>query len=59
PSCFATGDINFDGAVDVADAIYLLSYLFQSGSPPAAPFPSCGTSGADSDLALGCDQEGC
>ena len=31
---FRRGDANADGRVDVADAISLLSYLFQSGRAP-------------------------
>lgn len=29
------GDVNGDGSTDVTDAIHLLSFLFQSGPPPA------------------------
>lgn len=29
-----SGDANGDGALDVADAVYLLLYLFKGGSPP-------------------------
>ncbi len=30
------GDVNGSGAIDIADAIYLLSYLFAQGPPPKA-----------------------
>ncbi|MGE3166446.1 MAG: hypothetical protein AB7O52_16210 [Planctomycetota bacterium] len=36
-------DTNDDGALDIVDPIYLLSYAFLMGDPPAAPFPGCGT----------------
>jgi hypothetical protein len=32
---FIRGDANADGSIDSADAIFTLSYLFASGSPPA------------------------
>jgi len=32
----STGDTNGDGLVDMSDAIYLLSHLFNGGPPPAA-----------------------
>jgi hypothetical protein len=31
---FIPGDANGDGAVDPADVVYLINYLFRSGSPP-------------------------
>lgn len=31
------GDMNEDGAVDLGDAVYLLSYVFLQGPPPPAP----------------------
>ncbi|MFN0059279.1 MAG: FG-GAP repeat domain-containing protein [Planctomycetota bacterium] len=34
--------MNDSGVIDVADAVYLLTYLFASGLPPASPFPDCG-----------------
>lgn len=30
------GDVNGSGDIDIADAVYLLSYLFASGAPPVA-----------------------
>ena len=32
----SSGDTDADGLVDVSDAVYLLTYLFQGGEPPAA-----------------------
>ncbi|MEM7164585.1 MAG: hypothetical protein AAF581_03935 [Planctomycetota bacterium] len=31
---FVRGDINADGSINLADAIFLLTFLFQSGTPP-------------------------
>ncbi len=31
---FQRGDTNGDGVIDIADAIYLLNYLFKGDSPP-------------------------
>ncbi len=57
PNCLAACDANGDGAVvgQVADAIYILGFNFLGGPAPVAPFPECGTSAAESDLALGCE----
>ena len=35
-------DANDDGSIDIADAIYLLSYLFGGGDQPPPPFPDPG-----------------
>jgi len=43
-----TGDVNGDSKVDISDPIYLLKYLFESGSPPAA----CVGSSADGIIAF-------
>ncbi len=37
-SCNANGD----SAFDIADSLYILSWLFHSTAPPAAPWPNCG-----------------
>ncbi len=31
---YTTGDANYDGSVDVADAVYLINYIFLNGTPP-------------------------
>src|SRR5512143_1689894 len=36
------GDVNGDGAINVADAVYILGYLFAKGSAPEPfEFPPC------------------
>ena len=35
------GDANNDDELDIADAIYLVEFLYRNGSPPPAPFPGC------------------
>ncbi len=40
--CERAADVNDSNVVDLADAVILLTYLFLEGSPPPAPFPSCG-----------------
>jgi hypothetical protein len=40
--CQAAADVDASGSVTLADPINLLSYLFNGGLPPAAPYPSCG-----------------
>ena len=42
-ACPAAWNSNGDDSLDLADPIYLLSYLFSSGSAPPLPFPGCGT----------------
>ncbi len=31
------GDVNIDGSCNVADAVYLISYIFRGGPPPSSP----------------------
>jgi hypothetical protein len=33
-NCIRYGDVNGDGVINVADIVYLINYLFKSGSPP-------------------------
>lgn len=42
PVCLAALDVDDDTRINLADAIYLLSYLFVAGSPIPAPFPLAG-----------------
>ncbi|MEM7163910.1 MAG: hypothetical protein AAF581_00515 [Planctomycetota bacterium] len=46
--CLDACDVNDDGKINLADAVYLLNYLFKSGPPhnspaPPSPFPTQGT----------------
>lgn len=41
-NCDDSCDANDDGQLDLGDVPFLLEYLFALGSPPPAPFPSCG-----------------
>ena len=36
-------DANDDGSVDISDAIYMLSFLFEGGPQMPAPTGTCGT----------------
>ncbi|MBI4600696.1 MAG: lamin tail domain-containing protein [Planctomycetes bacterium] len=40
--CEDSGDATNNEILDVADAIFLLNYLFRAGAAPSAPFPSPG-----------------
>jgi hypothetical protein len=42
PSCLDAADANDRGAVDIADAISILSHLFANAGPLPAPFGQCG-----------------
>jgi hypothetical protein len=42
PRCADACDANDDGMVDLADAIYLLGYIFADGRQPPIPFPAAG-----------------
>ena len=43
-------DVDDDGDILLTDAIFLLSYLFISGSPPPAPFPAAGIDPTEDQL---------
>ncbi len=32
--CTVAGDANHDGVIDIGDAVFLITYIFKSGSPP-------------------------
>lgn len=55
-TCQDAADANNDGMVDAADAVYLIAYEFQGGSPPAEPFPACGTDPESTDDGVSCDE---
>ena len=41
-SCYDACDADDDGVHNIPDVIYLMSYLFEDGLPPPAPFQVCG-----------------
>ena len=43
-------DVNDDGQIDIADGVYLLSYLFKNGPEPSAPFTAPGQDGVSDFL---------
>ncbi len=54
--CEDAADANDDGAIDIADAIRLLSYLSETGPPPPFPFPEAGAD--ETEDALACSRWG-
>ncbi|MDE0958098.1 MAG: PepSY domain-containing protein [Planctomycetota bacterium] len=40
--CIDAADVHDTGEVNISDTVALVIYLFGGGTPPAAPFPSCG-----------------
>lgn len=54
PPCAAAVDSNADGHLDIADASFTLNFLFFGGAGIPSPFPFCGASNLEGDLALGC-----
>jgi hypothetical protein len=52
--CKEAADIDNDSVLGIGDGIYLLTHLFISGSPPAAPYPNRGADPNEDD-SLGCD----
>ncbi|MGQ9590123.1 MAG: LamG-like jellyroll fold domain-containing protein [Planctomycetota bacterium] len=55
PRCAKILDLDDDGVLDLADALYGLRFLFDGGPPPPEPFPACGR-GRTPDL-LPCDPD--
>jgi PKD repeat protein len=42
PDCADAADVTDDGALDVSDALFTLSFLFKAGSFPHPPYPDMG-----------------
>ena len=59
PPCWRACDSNSDDTVDIADAVFLLIFLFGGGQPPAHPFPGCGEVGIDASTPLPCETVNC
>lgn len=55
--CADASDANDDGLVDISDAVYLLSTLFQDAPLPPDPGLQCGTDPTEDDL--GCETPNC
>lgn len=43
PGCSSAADFDDNAALDLADVVGFLRYLFSSEAPPAPPFPECGS----------------
>ncbi len=50
PTCLDILDINDDGAIEISDAIYLLSFLFQEGPAIPAPYSTADLDPTPDDL---------
>ena len=59
PGCVAATNTNGDEAVDISDPVSLLGFLFLGGPAPVGPFPACGPSDLEADVALGCEETSC
>ena len=55
--CEDAADVNDDGAIDIADPVVILNWLFSSGPDPVAPFPNCGVDPTSDGFA--CDNTSC
>lgn len=49
-ACMDACDANDDGKVNLADTVYLLNFLFQSGATPLEPFPNPGLDPTEDQL---------
>ena len=56
---FLRGDANNDANVNIADAIYILGYLFGKKPAPPAPFPNAGLDPTVDNLDCKCYGTGC
>lgn len=52
-NCRESMDVDDNGFVEITDGIYLLTFLFSGGRPPAAPFDECGVDRGGGSL--GCE----
>jgi len=57
--CRDACDANDDGALNIADPVRALGYLFGGEGPLAAPFPACGTDPNPDDLPCASPPGGC
>jgi hypothetical protein len=50
---YVCGDVNRDRVVTIADAVYLIMYLFKSGNPPkCVPDTSCGDANGNGEVTV-------
>jgi len=52
--CIEAANLDDNQNVALLDVIYGLTYLFQGGPPPQAPFPNCGGEPQSTFNTLGC-----
>jgi PKD repeat protein len=50
PSCQDAADATDDGVVDISDAVFVLAFLFQSGTYLPSPYPNAGMDATEDDL---------
>ena len=44
------GDANEDGSVNVSDAVFIINYVFVTGSPEPKPVKACGDANSDASV---------
>ncbi len=55
-TCLDAADVNDDGSVNIADAVFLFAHLFELGPAPASPHAACGVDpSGDAGEDLGCE----
>jgi hypothetical protein len=57
--CQKAADINDDGKIDLADAVYNFNYLLRGGPAPHAPFATCGDDPTSDQLTCATATLGC
>lgn len=56
-SCVDAADFADNGSVNIADPVGLVGFLFGGESPPAQPYPNCGTDINDTDALPDCQTQ--
>jgi hypothetical protein len=57
--CLDAADVQDDGLINISDAIYVLSYLFRSGSEPTSPWKECDIDPTPDQLSCSQGQRSC
>ena len=52
--CREACEANGSGVIDIADMVFIASYIFTGGPPPVAPFPDCGDD-PEPEIGYGCN----